>query len=122
MLEESRKTLDKAVALSPNDPNIYMMRVATLYIQGQYWPATLVPKANWEHIRDDCLKFIQTIGPEKMKKVSVHVRGEAYGELGVAYKKLGDKEKAKAAFKMVQQLDPGTEYAEKAKDEIKSLG
>lgn len=122
LLAESRKTLDRAVALKPDDPNIYMMRAATLYIQGQYWPAKEIPVVNWERLRDDCLRFIQFIGPERMGRVSVHVRGEAYGELGIAYKNLGEKAKAREAFKKAAELCPGTEYERRAKREIEALG
>jgi len=121
LLEKSRATLNNAVGLRPDDPNIYMMRAATLYIQGQYWPAADIPRVNWETLRDDCLRFIAYIGPERIKKVSIHVRGEAYGELGIAYKNLGDKEKAKAAFEKILELNPNTDYATRAKKEIESL-
>lgn len=121
LLEESRATLDKAVALSPEDPNIYMMRAATLYIQGQHMPSDKVPTVVWERLRDDCLKFIGYIG-EKMPRVSIHMRGETYGELGVAYLKLGEKEKAREAFQKILELVPGTTYADRATKELAALG
>jgi len=121
LLATSRQTLDRAVALRPSDPNIYMMRAATLYIQGQYWPAAQVPRANWEKLRDDCLRFIRFIGPTRMPRTSIHLRGETYGELGIAYLKLGEKDKAKSAFEKVIALCPGTAYAERAKKEIAAL-
>ena len=118
MLAESRKNLDLAVSLRPKDPNIYMMRAATLFIQGQYWPESDIPRSNWEKLRDDCKKFIAYLGPDRIKRVSIHVRGEALGELGIAYSKLGDRDKAKEAFQRVIQLDPGTDYEVRAKKEI----
>jgi len=121
LLAKSRKTLDAAVALRPQDPNIYMMRAATLYIQGQYWKADVLPRSLWETLRDDCLKFIAFVGPERMKKVSIHVRGEAYGELGIAYKNLGEREKAIAAFRKVAEMNPGTDYERRALREIAAL-
>ena len=121
LLTTSRETLDKAVALRPKDPNIYMMRVATLYVQGQYLPASQVPSSNWEKIAGDCEKFIAFIGPERIKRVSIHVRGEAYGELGVAREKLGDKEGARKAFETLIALNPGTDYETRAKKELADL-
>ncbi|RYG23071.1 tetratricopeptide repeat protein, partial [bacterium] len=121
LLDVSRKTLDDAVALRPKDYNIYMMRAATLYVQGQYFPASVIPKANWEKLRDDCLSLIRDFGPDKLAKSSVHVRGEAYGELGIAYARLGEKEKARAAFKKVVEQNPGTAYEERAKRELAAL-
>jgi tetratricopeptide (TPR) repeat protein len=121
LVSESRKTLDRAVALKPEDPNIYMMRAATLYIQGQYWPEASIPRSNWERLRDDCEKFIRYIGPDKMPKVSIHLRGEAYGELGIAYAKLGNKEKARKAFETLIRVNPGTDYAKRAQSEIEKL-
>ncbi|RYG49629.1 tetratricopeptide repeat protein [bacterium] len=121
LLEKSRETLDRAVALSPKDPNIYMMRAATLYVQGQYWPADKLPRAVWERLRDDCERFIAFIGPKRMPKVSTHVRGEAYGELGIAYLNLGEKEKAQKTFQKLIQVCPGTAYEQRAKKEIEKL-
>ncbi|MDX2065687.1 MAG: tetratricopeptide repeat protein [Fimbriimonadaceae bacterium] len=121
LLTKSRGTLDRAVSLRPDDPNIYMMRAATLYIQGQYFDGGQLPNSVWERLRDDCEKFIAFVGPERMKQVSIHVRGEAYGELGIAYKRLGEKAKAIAAFERVIELNPNTTYSERAKREIDGL-
>ena len=120
-LEESRRTLDRAVALRPEDPNIYMMRAATLYIQGQVWAPDQLPKVVWETLRDDCNRFIKFIGPKRMPLVSIHVRGEAYGELGIAYLRLGDKTKARETFQKLIQLNPNTRYAERAQKELEAL-
>jgi tetratricopeptide (TPR) repeat protein len=120
LLDQSRKTLDRAVALRPKDPNIYMMRAATLYIQGQYWPAKDLPRSTWENLRDDCLRFEKYLGP-KMPRVSIHLRGETYGELGIAYARLGEKEKARAAFQRVITLCPNTDYSKRAQREIEKL-
>ncbi|RYG30404.1 hypothetical protein EON81_24980 [bacterium] len=122
LLATSRATLDRAVALRPDDPNIYMMRAATLYVQGQYWKTDELPRVVWERLRDDCEKFIRYMGPKRMPRVSTHVRGEAYGELGIAYKNLGDKAKARRAFETLQKVCPGTAYSERAKKEIAFLG
>jgi tetratricopeptide (TPR) repeat protein len=120
LLEESRKTMDRAVALRPNDPNIYMMQAATLFTQGQYWPGKHVPRAVWDELRDDCLKFQKFLGP-RIKGVSLHVRGESFGELGVAYKNLGQWDKAKSAFEAIVKSDPGTDYALQAQRELTLL-
>ena len=120
LLKQSRKTLDQAVALRPKDPNIYMMRAATIYVQGQYFPQE-VPKATWAELRDDCLRLIGFLGP-KMTSMSIHVRGETYGELGIAYKNLGDKVKAAQAFRKIIALDPKTDYSARAEKELHALG
>jgi tetratricopeptide (TPR) repeat protein len=118
LLKESRIALDKAVSIRPKDPNIYMMRAATLFIQGQYWPEQDIPTQVWANLRDDCLKFIDYVGPKRMPRTSIHLRGEAYGELGVAYQKLGQIELARRAFQKVIELCPGTAYEERAKREL----
>lgn len=120
LLATSRKNLDAAVALQPKNYNIYMMRSATLYAQGQYIGNQTMPRENWEKIRDDCLSLIKYMGP-KVKGASVHVKGETYGELGIAYLKLGEKAKAKAAFQKIVELVPGTSYDERARKEIAGL-
>lgn len=119
-LEDSRRDLDAAVALRPNDPNIYMMRAATLYVQEMYFPPERLPRVVYETLRDDCLRFIKYLG-DRITRVSIHVRGETYGELGIAYLRLGEKEKARAAFQRVIELCPGTAYATRAKREIANL-
>lgn len=120
LLSSSRRILDAAVALKPKDYNIYMMRSATLYAQGQYIANQPMPRANWEKIRDDCLSLIKYMGP-KVKGASVHVKGETYGELGIAYVRLGEKAKARAAFQKIIELVPGTEYEARARKEIAAL-
>jgi tetratricopeptide (TPR) repeat protein len=121
LLKTARRNLNRAVSLRPNDPNIYMMRAATLYIQGQYWPAKDLPPAVWDGLRDDCLRFIDFLGPKRLARVSVHVRGETLGELGIAYKNLGDSKNALQAFRKVEQLCPATDYETRAKKEILTL-
>lgn len=122
LVQESRRTLDRAVALRPEDPNIYMMRAATLYIQGQYWPSELVPRSVWATLRSDCERFIRFIGPARLPRTSLHLRGEAFGELGIACKMLGDVPAARRAFSRIIEMDPGTRYAERAARELKTLG
>lgn len=122
LLAESRRTLDRAVALKPKDPNIYMMRAATLYSQGQYWTKEELPKEVWTVLAGDCRRFIAFVGPKRMPRVSTHVRGEAYGELGIALKNLGDNPGARAAFAKLIELCPGTRYEKRAREELKSLG
>jgi tetratricopeptide (TPR) repeat protein len=119
--KDSSKTLDNAVALTPEDPNIYMMRAATLIIAGEKFPTEFIDKTVWTRLRDDCEKFIKYIGPDRMPRTSIHLRGEAYGCLGVAQSKLGEHEKAKRAFEMVIKLNPGTDYEKRAKAEIEAL-
>lgn len=121
LLRKSSVSLDKAVALKPDDPNIYMMRAATLYMEGQYYPKEMVDKSVWERLRDDCTKFLGFLGP-KIGQVSVHMRGETYGELGIAYLNLGDKAKAKWAFEKILEKDRDTDYGKRAALELKKLG
>lgn len=117
----SRRNLDRAVGLSPRDPHIYMMRAATLYVQGQYWPAKDLPATVWARLRDDCQSLIAYLGPKKISQVSLHVRGETYGELGVALKNLGETKAAIEAFNQVIKLCPDSNYEARAKREINSL-
>ncbi len=121
LLATSRATLDRAVALRPSDPNVYMMRAATLYSQGQYWDAKDLPKAVWERLLLDVRTFERFLGPARIGRVSVHVRGETYGEMGIALKNLGDRAGAKRAFERLLALCPGTGYEARARKELKEL-
>ncbi|RYG29485.1 hypothetical protein EON81_26630 [bacterium] len=121
LLAESRRTLDRAVALRPSDPNIYMMRAATLYSQGQYWSAKELPRTVWTTLRDDCRRFVEFLGPKRLPRVSIHIRGETFGEMGIAMKNLGDVAGAEAAFRRVIALCPDTPYEERARKEIALL-
>lgn len=121
LLATSRDTVNHAVALRPNDPNIFMMREVTLYVQGQYLPSMLVPESNWRIIRTDCRHFLSYVGPSRVPKLSVHVRGEAYGELGIACIKLGLKDEAKDAFRHVIALNPNSAYSKRAERELAAL-
>ena len=120
LMAESRRNEDAAVALQPKNYNIYMMRSTTLYAQAQYAANIPVPRSNWEHIRDDCTALLKEMGP-RIDGASTHVQGEAYGELGIAYLKLGEKDKAKDAFQKIIALTPGSAYAERAKKELAAL-
>lgn len=120
-LATSRQTLDRAVALEPQNPGIYMMRAATLYVQGQYFPSKELPPSVWLDLIADCKHLARHLGPANMKKMSIHVRGETYGEMGVAYMKLHEPKKAIQAFKTVISLDPHTDYSKKAKIMISQL-
>lgn len=121
LLADSRKDMDRAVAMRPDDPNIFMMRAATLYIQGQYWKKEELPRSVWATLASDCRRFLRVIGPKRIPKLSIHVRGEAYGELGIALKNLGDTAGARRAFETLLRTDPGTAYAERAAKEIAAL-
>jgi tetratricopeptide (TPR) repeat protein len=122
LLKDSRSDLDQAVRLQSSNPGVYMMRAATLYIQGQYFPHDVLPRQVWEHLRDDCEHFRRYLGPIKEKSVSIHLRGETNGELGIAYKELGDNRRAKEAFQRVIALCPNTDYETRAKKELAALG
>jgi len=117
----SRQTLDRAVALSPEDPNIYMMRAATLYVQGMVAPPEDMPRRAWETLRDDLRKFIAFVG-DRMPRASIHLRGETYGELGIAYLRLDEPKRAVVAFRKVIELCPGTAYEDRARRELIALG
>lgn len=117
----SNRNLDRAVTLAPDDPNIYMMRAATLYVQGQYLPEGYADRATWERLRDDCLRFIEFIGEDRLMRVSIHMRGETFASLGHAYQQLGEYEKARTAFARLLEIVPGTTYIERAQERIDEL-
>jgi tetratricopeptide (TPR) repeat protein len=120
--KSSQANLDKAVKLDPNNYNIYVVRTATLIVGAEKYPKEWVSRGVWEHIRDDCAHFIKYMGPDRLAKTSIHMKGEIYGCLGLAYAHLGDKPKAREAFDTVIKLDPGTDYEVRAKKELAGLG
>ncbi len=65
------------------------------------------------------VRVVRTMGQQA--NASVHVKGETYGELGVAYLKMGDTANARKTFKKLSELLPGTPFAERAKKELIAL-
>ncbi len=121
LLQLSRETCDRAVSLDPDNHNIYVMRAVTYFLFGQFLPENEMPRALWETVAADLEKAIRFIGPERMPKVSPHVRGEIYGELGIAYARLGDRDRARRAFETIVREMPGSRHAERAQRELAKL-
>ena len=114
VLLNSKIELDKAVALDPDNVNILAMRAVTLHIAGQYWPEKELPAGTWTTIIHDLEKSRKIINPERMKKISVHARGEILSELANAYGKAGNREKSRGLWEEVKQVVPGSKYAVQA--------
>lgn len=121
LLRQSKASCDRAVALDPDNFNVYFMRAVTFYLMLQYWQDGDLPPGIAETIVADIEKGIKFIGPDRLPKVSTHVRGEIYGELGIAYLKLGKKAKAKECFEILEKVCPDTKYAARAAKELAKL-
>lgn len=118
LLRESDIDLDRAVWLSPDDPNIYMMRAATLLLVHQRFPKEWVSRSVYARLLDDSTKFINYIGPLRMPRTSIHLRGEAHASLAIAYEGLGLRSAAVKAWQNLAKVNPSTTYAEKAREEL----
>ncbi len=121
LLVESKQELDRAVALDPDNVNILAMRAVTLYIAGKYWMDADLPKGSWQAVIADLEKSRRILGPERMKKLSIHARGEILSELATAYTRTAQPGKARELWQEVEQAVPGSSYAEKAEVARKAL-
>lgn len=115
---ESNLYLDKAVRISPDDPNIYMMRAATLLLFHQRFPREWNDRSVYEKLRDDSVKFIAYIGPSRFSRTSIHLQGEALASLAIAYRELGLKSASERTWRKIIETLPETEYARKSTEEL----
>lgn len=122
LYKESNVLLDRAVRLTPEDPNIYMMRAATLLLFHQRFPREWNDRRVYERLRDDSLKFIEFIGPYRFPRTSIHLQGEALASLAIAYQELGLKSAAVKTWQRLVTSLPKTEYATKGRKELEALG
>lgn len=111
LLTASRKELDRAVNLSPDDVNIIAMRAVTIHTMGQYWKPEEVPAGSWELLIADLEKTRQIIGKERFPKISVHARGEILTELADGYQRVGKNAEATALWKETLVSVPNSRYA-----------
>jgi tetratricopeptide (TPR) repeat protein len=118
LLQESDADLDLAVHLRPDDPNIYMMRAATLLLVHQRFPREWVNRSVYARLLDDSTRFINYIGPSRMLRTSIHLRGEAHASFAIAYEGLGHRSAAVKAWANLARVSPNTTYAEKAQEEL----
>jgi hypothetical protein len=118
LLGQSHRDMDQAVRLTPDDPNIYMMRAATLLLIHQRFPREWTTRSLYDRLRDDAVKFIAYIGPDRMSRVSIHLRGEAYACLAIASEGLGLRSAARKAWQTLTEINRGTEYETKALAEL----
>lgn len=121
LYKASNRDLDAAVKLDPENYNVYGLRAATLIVAAERYPKDWIDVSVWTRMRDDCRHLIRSMGADRLAKTSIHMRGEIYGCLGLAYAHLSEKEKARQAFETVIELDPGTDYETRAKKEIAAL-
>ena len=122
LLLDSKKELDRAVSLDPENVNIIAMRAVTLHIAGQYWLEKDLPPETWQTIVHDLEKSRKIIRPDRMKRISAHARGEILSELAEAYGKLGQKEKSLTLWREVQKSTPNSKYAQQAAAVLKAEG
>lgn len=118
---ESNVLLDMAVTLKPQDPNIYMMRAATLLLFHQRFPRDWHSRSVYERLRDDSIKFISYIGPSRFPQTSVHLQGEALASLAIAYRELGLTQASAKTWRQIIASLPDTEYARKSMEELTAL-
>ncbi len=111
LLLDSKKECDRAVLLDPENVNILAMRAVTLHIAGQYWKQKDLPHESYQTIIHDLEKSRKIIRPDRMKRISVHARGEILSELADAYGKTGQREKSLAVWREVRRSVPGSKYA-----------
>jgi len=114
LLQESRKEMDRAVSISPDDVNIIAMRAVTVHMMGLYWKNEEMPAESWEALIADLEKTRRLIGKERFKKISVHARGEILTELANGYKRTGKIKQANALWKETLRLAPDSRYARMA--------
>ena len=120
LLLDSKNELDRAVSLDPENVNILAMRAVTLHIAGQYWKAQDLPPDTWQTIVRDLEKSRRIIRPDRMKRLSVHARGEILSELAEAYGKLGERGKSLAIWREVEKSVPNSKYAKQAESELQA--
>lgn len=119
LLLDSKKELDRAVSLDPDDVNIIAMRAVTLNIEGKYWPAADLPPNCFETIISDLEKARNIINPARFKLLSVHARGEILTELAFAYDKTGKHDKARPLWQEAKDTLAGSAYATQAETALK---
>ena len=121
LLIDSKKELDRAVSLDPDNVNILAMRAVTLHIAGQYWKASDMPAGSWQAIIADLEKTRRIIPPQAMKKLSIHARGEILTELADAYQKAGMANKSRSIWLETLKSVPNSRYAAQAKTALETL-
>jgi cytochrome c556 len=117
LLAGSLADLDAAVALSPEDPNIYMMRAATLLLIHQRFPEGWSARPLYERLERDALKFLGHIGWRRLPRTSIHLRGEALASLAIAQRELEKFEESLVSWRRLEMLNRGTRYEAKARED-----
>lgn len=120
LFDESLRTMDKAVTLSPDDPNIYMMRAATIQIMHMRFPREWMTSRAYQQLLNDSTKFIAYIG-ERLPRTSIHLRGEAIASLAMAREGLGQTALAVKTWRWLAAANKGTTYEERALAEVARL-
>ena len=114
LLQESRKEMDRAVSISPDDVNIIAMRAVTVHMMGMYWKNEDIPAGSWEALIADLEKTRKLIGGERFKQISVHARGEILTELANGYKRVGKMKQANTLWRETLLLAPDSRYSRMA--------
>lgn len=121
LLLDSKKAMDRAVSLAPENVNILAMRAVTLYIAGKYWSDDDLPPGSWQAVIDDLEKSRKIIGQERMRRLSIHARGEILSELATGYTHMKRLDKARALWNEVIRSVPKSKYAAQAEEQLKQL-
>ncbi len=117
LLEGCHLDLDAAVGLAPEDPNIYMMRAATLLLIQQRFPEGWSSRSLYERLERDSHKFLGHIGWRRLPRTSIHLRGEALASLAIAQRELGRHEESLVNWRRLEMLNRGTRYEAKARED-----
>jgi hypothetical protein len=118
LLSQSRADMDRAVSITPEDPNIYMMRAATLLLIHQRFPREWSDEALYATLETDALNFVGHIGWHRLPRTSIHLRGEALASLAIAQRELGKWEESKLNWRRLMMLNRGTRYEAKAAQDL----
>lgn len=120
-LVDSRKELDRAVSLDPENVSILAMRAVTIFGMGTYFNENEIPAGSWQKLISDLEKSRKIIGPDRMKKLSVHARGEILTELATGYTHVGKFDKARALWNEALKAVPDSQYSKKAELALKAM-
>ena len=110
---------DRAVQLSPDKVGVRIPRGSTLIGTVRVMGDNPMRPALLERARDD-FQHSFDLQEQRLDQLGTHPLGELLQNLGDIYSRLGDVEKAAKYYGMLQARLPGTEYARRAAEWMKT--